>query len=282
MKNTKIEWCDTTWNPVTGCLHGCEYCYARRIAERFGGCDESSTYGIMAKARFRCANPGCDIKDAIFETSEKKPPVNVRFDSKRQKTNVSIAPYPFGFQPTLHKHLLDKPAQWKKPKKIFVCSMADLFGDWVPDEWIESVFDTCRQNPQHTYLFLTKNPDRYCQMASKGKLPKKSDMPYLWFGTTITNFDDGYFASTFHNTFLSIEPIQSDFPYSKNPLSVDWVIAGAETGNKKDKYVPSKECVLNIVSSCYMHAAPLFMKDSLIPIVGEEHMRRQIPRGLQN
>ena len=35
---TKIDWCDSTWNPVTGCLHGCEYCYARRIAERFGGC----------------------------------------------------------------------------------------------------------------------------------------------------------------------------------------------------------------------------------------------------
>ena len=124
-----------------------------------------------------------------------------------------------------------------------MCSMADLFGDWVPDEWIESVFDTCRQNPQHTYLFLTKNPDRYCQMASKGKLPKKSDMPNLWFGTTITIVDEGYFFSNTHNSFLSIEPIQSEFPYTKNTLSVDWVIAGAETGNKKDKYVPSKECV---------------------------------------
>ena len=36
-KKTKIDWCDSTWNPVTGCLHGCAYCYARRIAERFGG-----------------------------------------------------------------------------------------------------------------------------------------------------------------------------------------------------------------------------------------------------
>ena len=255
MKNTKIEWCDTTWNPVTGCLHGCKYCYARKIAERFKGCDEWTS-----------AN--CIMKDGVFETFEDTPPLK----------DKHVAPYPFGFKPTLHRHLLNQPSKWRKPKRIFICNMADLFGDWVPDEWIESVFDTCRQNPQHTYLFLTKNLDRYCQMVNKGKLPKKSDMPHLWFGTTITNADDEYFVSTFHNTFLSIEPIQSDFPYAKKPLCVDWVIAGAETGNKKDKYVPSKESVLNIISSCYKYDVPLFMKDSLIPIVGEENMRRQISR----
>ena len=267
-RKTKIEWCDATWNPVTGCLHGCEYCYARKIAERFGGCTASET-----QERYCRLNPSSDTAGAIYETSEDFPPINAKF--------AYIAPYPFGFQPTLHRHLLNQPSKWKKPKRIFVCSMADLFGDWVPDEWIEIIFDECRRNPQHTYLFLTKNPDRYCRMANKGKLPKKSDMPYLWFGTTITNFDDEYFASTFHNTFLSIEPIQSDFPYAKNPLCVDWVITGAETGNQKDKYVPSKESVLNIISSCYKWDAPLFMKDSLIPIVGEENMRRQFPDSIR-
>lgn len=257
-RKTKIEWCDATWNPVTGCLHGCNYCYAQKIAERFKGYDDwSSSSRVM--------------KDGVFETFEDNPPLK----------DGRISPYPFGFQPTLHRHLLNQPSKWKKPKRIFVCSMADLFGGWVPDEWIEMIFDVCGLNPQHTYLFLTKNPDRYCRMANKGKLPKKSDMPYLWFGTTITNFDDEYFASTFHNTFLSIEPIQSDFPYAKNPLCVDWVITGAETGNQKDKYVPSKESVLNIISSCYKWDAPLFMKDSLIPIVGEENMRRQFPDSIR-
>lgn len=277
MQKTKIEWCDATWNPVTGCLHGCDYCYARRIAERFGGCDNLSTYGVLSESHFKRINPESDIEYAVFETNEKTPPVIERYNPKTKKTDITIAPYPFGFQPTLHKHLLDQPTKWKKPKRIFVCSMADLFGGWVPDGWIEMIFDVCRRNPQHTYLFLTKNPGRYCRMANKGKLPKKSDMPYLWFGTTFTNPDDEYFASTFHNTFLSIEPIQSDFPYVKNPLCVDWVITGAETGNQKDKYVPSKESVLNIISSCYKHDVPLFMKDSLIPIVGEENMRRQFP-----
>lgn len=277
MKKTKIEWCDTTWNPVTGCMHGCEYCYARRIAERFGGCDKLSTYGIMAKARFHRVNPESDIKDAIFETSEKMPPVNVRFDSKRQLRKISIAPYPFGFQPTLHRHLLNQPSKWKKPKRIFVCSMADLFGGWVPDEWIEAVFDVCRQNPQHEYLFLTKNPGRYYLMGSKGKLPTKTDMTHLWFGTTITNNDEGYFFSAVHNTFLSIEPILAAFSYTENPIRVDWVILGAETGNRKDKYVPTKACVLNILKSCDVSNVPVFMKESLAPIVGEEHMRRQFP-----
>ena len=43
MLKTKIEWCDSTWNPVTGCQHGCEYCYAKRIAERFSTHEEEMT-----------------------------------------------------------------------------------------------------------------------------------------------------------------------------------------------------------------------------------------------
>ena len=66
---------------------------------------------------------------------------------------------------------------------IFVGSMADLFGRWVPDDWIEQVFDACRRAPRHTYLFLTKNPQRYCDLASAGKLPTE---PNFWYGTTIT------------------------------------------------------------------------------------------------
>lgn len=50
MDKTKIEWCDSTWNPVTGCLHGCEYCYARQIAERFRGEGrfKRGRYGLLA------------------------------------------------------------------------------------------------------------------------------------------------------------------------------------------------------------------------------------------
>ena len=107
MKKTKIEWCDSTWNPVTGCLHGCEYCYARRITERFGNkLPDFSVYPKMYE--------NCHMVDSKFTDN----------------------PYPHGFEPTFHAYRLDEPARLTKPRNIFVCSMADLFGEWVPDEWI--------------------------------------------------------------------------------------------------------------------------------------------------
>ena len=110
MNKTKIEWCDSTWNPVTGCYHGCEYCYARRIACRFG--DFSTIDGNIVK---------------VINANTSTPLYEVKYKVK--------SPYPGKFTPTLHRYRLDEPVRWKKPRNIFVCSMADLFGDWVPDEW---------------------------------------------------------------------------------------------------------------------------------------------------
>lgn len=124
---TRIDWCDATFNPITGCLHGCEYCYAKRIAERFG----IKPFGNV-------------------EPTELLEPVVL---------NDKAEPYPLGFSPTFHRYRLDEPQHWKKPRTIFVCSMADLFGDWVPDEWIKAVFDACEKAPQHRYLFLTKKTE---------------------------------------------------------------------------------------------------------------------------
>jgi protein gp37 len=58
-----------------------------------------------------------------------------------------------------------------KPQTVFVGSMGDLFGDWVPDEWVEAVFVACAKAPQHTYVFLTKNPKRYLRLGESGRLP---------------------------------------------------------------------------------------------------------------
>lgn len=191
MNKTKIEWCDSTWNPVTGCLHGCEYCYARKIAERFKGCDKSSTYGAYHQATWRRVNPDSPIERAIFEVDAKCPPVNIRFNPETQKNVTTKAPYPWGFQPTLRRDKLSEPFEMKKSRTIFVCPMADLFGEWVPDSWIEEVFAACEKASQHRYLFLTKNPGRYSQLAKNGKLPKSKNM---WYGRLLAN------------TFVSIEP----------------------------------------------------------------------------
>lgn len=123
MKKTKIDWCDSTWNPVTGCLHGCAYCYARRIAERFRAKEFSGAYTV---------NEYENVQRTTYELEE--PMKRCCTDAKGLHV-YEKAPYPFGFVPTFHRYRLDDPKHWTKPKNIFVCSMADLFGEWVPDEW---------------------------------------------------------------------------------------------------------------------------------------------------
>jgi protein gp37 len=184
MNKTAIEWCDYTWNPITGCLHGCPYCYARKIAERFKG----------SKA------------------------------------------WPQGFTPMFHPERLNDPVKMKKPQAIFVCSMADLFGEWVPDTWINLVMDACTAAPWHTYIFLTKNPKRY--LTIPGIYFTKNH----WFGATVTNQAD--VNQRIHwlqrlpegNTFISFEPLLGVIshldligsPFNKEP-DIKQVIIGAQT-----------------------------------------------------
>ena len=136
MDNTKIDWADMTWNPVTGCRHGCEYCYAARTAGRFAG---HISNGV--KVPF-CTQEGPTVLDKPLKTMT-------------EAGNVVNAPYPFGFTPTFHRYRLGDPARKQRPRNIFVCSMADLFGAWVPTKWIMEVLDACLAAPQHNYLFLT-------------------------------------------------------------------------------------------------------------------------------
>lgn len=233
MDKTKIDWADSTWNPVTGCLHGCGYCYARGIANRFGG-----------------------YRDAPGKIVELDGPV-VGSLFKRE-------PYPYNFTPTLHRYRLNE-FQDKKGRNIFVCSMADLFGDWVPDSWIYEVFEACNKAPQHNYLFLTKNPWRY------EKLLNCYMPPNMWFGWSQTGPAGAEFSfSTHHSvqTFISIEPLLE--PFAKFYIcGIDWLIIGAETGRRKDKVIPKREWIESIVEQCKEADIPLFMKSSLAEIWGE-------------
>lgn len=263
MNNTKIEWCDATWNPVTGCKHGCNYCYARKQANRFKGCISDST---KATRRFTSEETKTI---ALYEVTSEMYRIT-------KKGDTVVAPYPFGFAPTFYRYLLDIPQHWKKPRTIFVCSMADLFGAWVPDEWIEAVFAACEKAPQHRFLFLTKNPNRYAKLANDGKLPKRENM---WYGTTVATNEMPYFYGGGYNTFLSIEPILAEFPPLERPnkSGIEWIIVGAETGNRKGKVIPEKQWIDEICKSADKAHSPVFMKESLLPIMGEEGMRREFP-----
>lgn len=244
MNNTKIEWCDSTWNPVTGCLHGCEYCYARKMANRFG-------------------------REVLDRAEESKNGLHCLY------SRVESNPYPYLFEPTLHAYRFDEPQKWKKPCTIFVCSMADLFGEWVPDEWIEAVFAACEKAPQHRYLFLTKNPRRYVELARNEKLPRNVNM---WYGSTVTSNEMKAFSSLNCNTFVSIEPLLAPVNLcDASCINPNWVIIGAETGNRKNKTAPQNEWIDNIATYCGLCKIPIFLKDSLIHIVGEKNMRREFP-----
>ena len=169
MNKSKIDWCDFSWNPVTGCGHGCAYCYARNLARRFSG------------------DMRISIKDPQVKNVEGPAgPVYVLEKPYKTQRGKTLA-FPAGFEPTLHEYRLPDPARKKKPASIFVCSMADLFAEAVPDEWIVRVFDACRADPWHRYMFLTKNPARYRRLDHAGALPHDSN---FWYGTTITNLAD--------------------------------------------------------------------------------------------
>ncbi len=188
--------------------------------------------------------------------------------------------HPFGFEPTLHKYRMDTPEKLKMGKNIFVGAMADIFGNWVPDEWIQEVFGICRKFPIHNYLFLTKNPERYERIDAQGFLPAEKNW---WYGSTLTTPEDKCFISNVHNTFWSIEPIHAPFHmWEKDEFSPDWVIIGAETGYRKGKIIPREEWIEDIVNECDKLKIPVFMKDSLVPIIGESNMRREFPDQLKN
>ena len=259
--NTKIDWCDASWNPVTGCLHGCEYCYASRMADRFGGFDPegSPNWRIFEEPR---------TKALIGRVEE----MQVKRD-KRGRTVV--APYPFRFTPTFHAYRLDELQEWKKPRTIFVCSMADLFGDWVPDEWIAEVFQACEKAPQHRYLFLTKNPARYDALIDSGILPERREN--LWYGTTCTDMTQPLHWNCNAHTFMSCEPMLAPW----NPaggrgiakMMPEWVIFGAETGNRKGRVTPRKEWVSNAVQQCRNNGCAVFMKESLRDLMGKDFVQ---------
>lgn len=175
MNKTKIDWATMSWNPVTGCRHGCPYCYARRTAHRFdAGCVDHDP-----------------LADGLHVLEEK----------------IKATPYPYGFEPTMHRYRLNQPERQAEPQTVFVCSMADLFGRWVPTSWIAEVLDACRRAPQHRYLFLTKNPARYLQLDYMGLLPHENN---FWYGSTVAN-EDAAAMYTMQgvaiNSFWSMEPL---------------------------------------------------------------------------
>ena len=228
MKN-KIGWCNTTWNPVWGCLNNCEYCYARKIAK--------FRYGVITEKEYRYTH---------------KYLINSHIEWKVLENRLK------GFKPTfLHSHFNKKFP--KKPQRIFVGSMSEIY--YWEDKWLEKVLEKVKLYPQHTFQFLTKYPQVYLNYD----FPKN-----CWLGTTVTTNIDAKYLSIFHNIgavkgniyYYSIEPFLDKID-SKLLEGIDWVIIGAETGNRKGKVIPSLEWVANIANYCSENNIPVYIKDSI-------------------
>ena len=260
MQKSNIEWCDMTWNPVVGCKHGCEYCYARRIAARFGGYDKDDGTGTITTH-----NP--------LPRAELHQPLTI---TRRGGKTVN-SPFPFGFEPTFLHYRLEEPQHHKGQQTIFVCSMADLFGRWAPTRWIVDVLDACQKAPQHRYMFLTKNPARYLEMDRVALLPHGEN---FWYGSSVPDETAQAMCPKAEgiNTFWSMEPLLGPVNLSKSEGLPQWIILGAMTGPGSAQRQPKREWVEDIVREADISKIPVFMKDSLRPIIGKENMRRGFPR----
>ena len=125
MNKSGIEWCDHTWNPITGCRHGCSYCYADKMSLRFCG---NMKRNMVQTDQYRMEGD-LFVLDKPFMNEDRKPVI-----------------YPFGFEPTLHRYRYDTLDKLKQGQNVFVGAMADIFGEWVPDSWIDDILGICEKH----------------------------------------------------------------------------------------------------------------------------------------
>jgi protein gp37 len=212
MKKSNIEWCDFTWDPVTGCRNDCSFCESRKRLSHFKG-------------------------DIRFHLSDER----IHIDEERSlyvittplAKNGSSVPAPTGFYPTLHPYRLQQFIQKIKPANIWVCHSGDLFGEWIPTEWILQVFEAAKQAPWHNYMFLTMNPNRYEELLETGVLMPTDN---FWYGTRLTERGNVFTADGYH-TFLCIEPMRLFAERMEIP-NVEWILLGGY-GKLKRSWIES-------------------------------------------
>lgn len=266
---TKIEWCEETWNPVTGCSPvstGCKNCYAKRMATRLRG---------------RHGYP----KDDPFKV-------------------------------TVHHDRFSKPLRWKKPRRVFVCSMGDLFHEDVPTHLIHDVWATMVAAKRHTFLVLTKRPKPARAILSHPYFPAgfqedygpcEWPLPNVWIGVTAENqarADERIpvlLEVPAAVRFVSVEPmleqvnldhylrcegcgytrrdkvIHGDHRLCTAPSStLDWIICGAETGSGKRWMSP--EWAQDLAEQCDQAEVPFFFKKDSRGLGPEPGHWREFPQ----
>lgn len=172
--------------------------------------------------------------------------------------------YKQGFEPTFWEDRLDAPENTPVSAgympNVFVCSMADLFGDWVPQEWIDKVLERVEKNPQWNFLFLTKNPKRLIDID----FPKNS-----WVGTTVDiqsrvhDAEESFRHVNASVKFLSCEPMKEKLEF--DDLSMfDWIIVGGQTkGSKEPEFQPEWGWVESLMKTAREFGLKVYFKPNL-------------------
>ena len=232
---TSIEWTDKTWNPFVGCSkvsEGCRNCYAINQAYR---------NNAMAT---QMPNPG---RMRYYEGLTHKTGSRVDWTGL-----VRFVP-----------EALEIPLRWKKPRRIFVNSMSDLFHESIPYKQIDQTFSVISITPQHTYQILTKRPER---MAAYFRSREGAPLQNVFLGCTIENQkaadDRAQHLYKLHQvgwrTFYSVEPLLEAVELNLRQQSVDWVIVGGESGSG------ARSCdinwIISIIKQCQSSRVPVFVK----------------------
>lgn len=206
-------------------------------------------------------------------TPDKPLPCFYCYSEGFSKRNFSKCPACRTFRPHWHPESLTKPFK-KSTKRVGVCFMSDLLHPETPRWQIEAAIEMTQNNPDKQMFFLTKNPARY----------KEFNWPdNCWLGTTVTNNDDmerGDILDLGHyevnKTWLSMEPLLE--PVGRVAIA-DWIVIGLETKNGKTvSPAPLDRFQLADILNYYeFNDRPVYMKDSLISIVGAEKIIKELP-----
>jgi len=241
LNSTDIETTDFSWNPKTGCFHRCKYCYARKKANHWLRKIYLANEHIVESKRH--GNPEEDPFWPRFWKDRLSDPKKVLKNFRSRNPNLPLG-----------------------SAMIFTVDMGDLFGPWVPEEWVNDILDVTKQYKQHIFQFLTKSP----QTLKKYKFPRNA-----WVGTTVTKPDDliriNILATQCEAStkYVYFEPLLGDiFPENEFLLPtltfLDWMIVGAMTGSGRKKHFPKVKWVNNVIDAARTYQIPLFIKDNLL------------------
>ncbi len=193
MAETSIEWTDATWNPVAGCTivsPGCTNCYAMRMAARLDAMGQSKYRGLTRRSGGRAVWKG-----------------RVRCDERS----------------------LEIPTAWRKPRRVFVNSMSDLFHPDVSAEFVAKLWAVMERCSRHTFQILTKRPDRMRELTANLPL-----LPNVWLGTSVESSDYLFRLDELRGTsaavrFVSFEPLLGSVA-AADLRGLHWAIVGGESG----------------------------------------------------